>query len=510
MFIGISLRLSNLDQKFPWMDECITQVRISDYSSFPLSELSSNSVKSISVGTLKEIIEEKPTRDLAFLLDEISGAPEHPPLYYLLSAKLASLFGNKIEVLRGLSASISLLTFPCMYWLCYELFGSSIYGAIGVGIASVSPIYILYAQEAREYSLWIVAGMFSGATLLSALRKNQRSYWLLYSFSLVIGIYSNLFFWTNIAAQLIYVSFIYCCQHQVSKSHIRSCITTFIISILSFLPWVFIALQKKSNLYNRTQWLGSDTGVVDVFKRIIGGVIRAFFDIGFDNTASLAFNLRSLLSIYIPFLIVTFFIFCSLFYVLRKSDASIATYILSLILLPIIVIATGEIITGKIWSYSRYLMTMYLGLQLASVYFIGSQILHSKQSFRWFSSLLTLLIITGSLISCSLAANEKFWWNKGSTHELARMADYINRKPGLVLTDIDFLPPVLPLAYQLNSANMIQFSQQFEEGIRLKKPRNTYYFGYSDSSYTVDNPKLLLKLLVTIPASNLSLYEVKQ
>ena len=59
------------------------------------------------------------------------------PLYFVVVRWWVELFGNSIAITRSLSAFISLLTFPCMYWLCRELFESSSIGWIGMSIVAV-------------------------------------------------------------------------------------------------------------------------------------------------------------------------------------------------------------------------------------------------------------------------------------------------------------------------------------------------------------------------------------
>ncbi|MHC5731192.1 MAG: glycosyltransferase family 39 protein, partial [Nostoc sp.] len=78
------------------------------------------------------------------------------PLYILMTRFWVELFGNSVAATRSFSAFLSLLTFPCLYWLCKELFGSSLIGWIAIALVAVSPIHVVYAQEARAYSLWIV------------------------------------------------------------------------------------------------------------------------------------------------------------------------------------------------------------------------------------------------------------------------------------------------------------------------------------------------------------------
>ena len=82
--------------------------------------------------------------------------------------------------IRLLSALISLLAFPAMYWLCLELFNSKLISWAAVSLIAISPFHVLYAQEARDSSLWIVSFFVLRAALLWAIRKKQILPWIVY------------------------------------------------------------------------------------------------------------------------------------------------------------------------------------------------------------------------------------------------------------------------------------------------------------------------------------------
>ncbi len=68
--------------------------------------------------------------------------------------------------MRSLPAIISLLAFPCIHWLCLELFEESITGSVAIAVIAVSPFHLAYAQEARQYSLWVLITLLSSEALL--------------------------------------------------------------------------------------------------------------------------------------------------------------------------------------------------------------------------------------------------------------------------------------------------------------------------------------------------------
>jgi uncharacterized membrane protein len=83
------------------------------------------------------------------------------------------------------------LALPCMYWLCLELFESSVTAWLVVAIIAISPFQIVYAQEARPYSLFVMLILLSSAVLLRGRRLTTNSSWAIYAVTLVVEFYSN-------------------------------------------------------------------------------------------------------------------------------------------------------------------------------------------------------------------------------------------------------------------------------------------------------------------------------
>lgn len=179
LVVGIALRFVNLDRKIYWYDETLTSLRIFGHTRTELEETFRGQV--VPVSDLLQFQHPQPDKGWNDTLDALKGNAEHPPLYYLLARLWASIFGSSIAAMRSFPAVTSLLAIPCIYWLSVELFAAPLTGWVAMAIAAVAPFQVLYAQEAREYALWIVIILFSCAAFLRALRLNTRSSWLLYS-----------------------------------------------------------------------------------------------------------------------------------------------------------------------------------------------------------------------------------------------------------------------------------------------------------------------------------------
>ncbi len=504
--LGIFFRFDGLGLKFPWIDECITQVRISDYGYSAEAWRSTLDSKIIDVGELKNYLAAKPSKSPSWLLThKLAPRPEHPPLYYTMARLVAGRFGNTIELARGLSAYISLLAFPGIFWLGCELFGSPIFGLTGIGVIAISPIYVLYAQEAREYSLWIVVALFSSAALLRALDKKSRRSWFIYSLTLGIGLYSHLFFLLNVVAQAVYVSLLRI--NDSNRRLFRNYLISLIIGVTAFLPWLSLFFLRASNVNKQARWFSQKLDILTISKRILGNILRTFFDLGFDETTTLKESPIILLSI----ISVLLFIGYCIAHTAKSSNKSIAFYIFSLILPPLAIIFVAELLSGKVLSQTRYLMPVYLGIQLAVIHFIGDRMMRiSGVSLRrsiWPIAIGAL--ITGSILSCSVSSRAEFWWNKGSTKELSQMAQIINTSNDPLLISDSFLPRLMTLGYQLHSTTPLKWSPWDKVADIPETFQEIYFLGELNiHAADLDDLKdISMSLSAEIPNVNLRLYK---
>ena len=512
--LGIFFRLSNLDLKFPWMDECITQVRISDYSFSATENFRDTQINPVRVATLKSLMEERPRQSLVqYFQSKLSKAPEHPPLYYLFAEGTAQLTSNKLENLRRLSAYISLLTFPGMYWLCLKLFGSNVYGLVGIGITAISPIYLLYSQEARQYSLWIVVGIFSSAALSNALTRRNRKSWILYSLTLIVGTYSHLFFFFNILSHASYILLLFIFKDKsLKRNTLSNYLTSLCFAVFCFLPWMTLFFHKESKADDQLKIFGNSFDMLSIFKRFIGSTIRVFFDTGSDE--KIVFNIGSILSFFLPSLLILTIISYSIFYIVRLAKAHVHLHVLTLIFVSPVIILVADMVTGKTLSQSRYLMPVYLGVQLAVIYFIGNQIsqflrksaINSVLSKLFVISIFSLII--GGMVSCTFISYSSFWWNKGSAQNLSHFAQLIDEKNSLLLTDVNFLPRIMSLAYQLGPEVLLQFTPNIVKSNYPGTVESIYFLGNADNFSKANASEFSLLPLSEIPEINLHLYKV--
>ncbi len=149
--IGVFFRLYHPENLALSDDEVITAMHVVGLTE---SEVVERAADLRTVSDLRAVLH--PSSKLRSYLATINALekedPQHPPLYYLVARAWVSVFDTSRQSLRTLSALIGIVTLPCMFWLCMELFRSSRVAWVGTAILAVSPVNVLYSHEMREYS----------------------------------------------------------------------------------------------------------------------------------------------------------------------------------------------------------------------------------------------------------------------------------------------------------------------------------------------------------------------
>lgn len=193
LVLGIFFRFFNLEKKLYWIDETYTSLRFSGYTEAEMRPRFSQGQVLLNEDMQKYKQFNPETTVFDTIKSLATEDPQHPPVYYILIRYWVQLFGNSISTIRSLSAILSLLIFPCLYWLCMELFNSPNVAWTAIAIVAISPFHVLYAQEAREYGLWTVTILLSSAVLLWAMRTKTKTSWILYTVTIILGLYTYIF-----------------------------------------------------------------------------------------------------------------------------------------------------------------------------------------------------------------------------------------------------------------------------------------------------------------------------
>jgi uncharacterized membrane protein len=381
--------------------------------------------------------------------------PQHPPLYYGAARLWVEAFGNSIWVIRSFSAIVSLLAFPCLYWLCRQLFESKLVAWLAVVLLAVSPVNVLLAQEARQYSLWTVAILLSSAVLLRSIRSKSVLLWVLYGTSVVFGLYTHALFILVIAALGFYVVGINIKQIRCDPTTIPSQLFSYLIvtlgALLAFLPWAFLIIKNYTTVSSQILWTKNSVGAIYLIGQWGFNYSSVFFDVGYAAKYVEGFNFAVMISYLIRVLILLLVAY-SIYYLCIKTELRTLLFILSLIIIPFIALALPDLIFGGTRSGNgyRFLIPSYLGIQIAIAFLLVSKMncLHHNKRLIW-QAVTSLLIVSG-ICSCTISSRAESWWTKPNDYWTPQIARKINNahKP-LLVVDSESARNLLRLTHHL-------------------------------------------------------------
>ncbi|MEH2211891.1 glycosyltransferase family 39 protein [Nostoc sp.] len=423
LMVGIFFRFFNLDRKVYWHDETFTSLRISGYTSNEAKQQIFNGriINKESFAKFQSPNMEKGLRDTIISLEV--DDPQHAPLYYILARLWVGIFGNSVTVIRSLSAFISLLIFPSIYWLCRELFKTSAWvSEVAIALMAISPIHLVYAQEAREYILWIVIVLLCSALLLRALRLESQDRvlrilnWGMYAVTLMLSLYTFLFSGFVVIAHGIYV--IATAKFRFTKT-VKAYLLASLVGFLAFTPWIVVVIVNLLQLKSSTAWTKTHLPLDGLIKSWLLQLNRIFLDLnlGFENP---------FIYLITPFFLVL--VGYSIYFICRKTNYKIWLFIVTLIMIPALPLMLPDLLFGGIRSLAeRYLLISYLGIQLAVTYLLATQLNNKSFARRRIWQIIMGLVIICGLVSYGVSSQADTWWSKVISSGNPQVAKIINQ-----------------------------------------------------------------------------------
>jgi len=448
LVIGIALRFVHLEGKVYQHDETFTSLRISGYTEAQaVQDLSHAGVVS-----LDHIQKYQRHNFETTVSDTIKGlATEEPqltPLYFILIRFWTVLFDDSIAAIRMASVVSSILALPCMYWLCWELFESVAAGWVGMAILAVSPFQLLYAQEARPYSLWAAMILFSSAALLRAMRVQTKVSWLVYDIATILNLYACLFSIFVTIAQSLYVLAV---ERFRPSQRMLAFAMILGASLLAFSPWIVVVLSAREQINHATRWtwtVNNTLSLPDLYRQWLYYLSVAFVDTGgheFPTPLKYFFSLA--------YWIARFLVLYGLYRLCRKRWHA-GLFVLLLILVPALGLILPDLIFGGTrFLVPRYMVPLLLGCQIAATYAVAEKLQRSITKLGWQTTLwqgITAIILMAGILSSGLIVQSDTWWNKTISNNNPAIAQIINRaERPLVISDTG-LGDLLSLSHYLN------------------------------------------------------------
>ena len=452
------LRFHNLDGMLIWHDEIYS---ISRVFGIPHQQLF-DTVHDGEIHTPSELLQlQRPQQDDSFekTLHSLKEHPEHGPLYYLLGWLVTDWVDKPILALRGTSAVLSLLLFPAIFWLARELWDRR-YAWLVLALAATSPLYFLYAREARQYALWFALITAASAALLRLLRHASAATYLSYIVLLILALYTHLMTGLVILAHALFVILQYYRQPAELLRLAKRLMLAWGCALFCFVPWLLNIYAQMGQLQKFTGWMSQPTSLATLVNAWQGHIAHLFVDLPGAEI------------FWIPVVILAALVMVQYFRHASRSSrmfmgALVLTY-LSFVVLPDLVMS------GRRSVETRYLLPFLLALELICAWAIACGLSSDKAGIRKASFAAFVLILGMGLTSQYVISEADSWWTKSLSAENAGFARLVNAAEK---------PLIIGSYNSISTGEILSVAHQLDEHVRIlmENPRKpvTLPSGYS-------------------------------
>lgn len=452
---GAALRFVNLADRLYWHDEVYTSLRISGYRVAEVKQamLAGGDLRPGDLLPYQRLNREHGFSDSIASL--AADDPQISPLYIALIRLWAGLAGDSVRSLRVFSALVSLLVFPCLFWLCRELFPTiARTDWVAAALIAVSPFHLLYAQQVREYSLWTATMLLASAALLRALRRGNRSAWGWYAATVALGLYTHLFFGLVMVAHGVYLLGL---ERRWSPV-VRNYLLATVAGLVAFGPWLANLGLSVTRARAATDWSGDPRAAVDYLQRFVSRFGSIFFEISYGVNDPFTVAVRAVIVLGVLYALVR---------LVRREKARCWGLLLALLIIPAAPLVLPDLLFGgQRGLVHRYVTPAYLAAELAVAYLFAARL--GQRIWQ----VLFALVVAGGLASEVVITRAECWWTAGHNLFTPAIIRSVNQCPRpLVVTEF----------VNANFGDMLVLSHRLHSQVRLRVgPPPVATTGYSD------------------------------
>lgn len=465
--LGIVFRVEHVQRRMLWADESWTALRISGNTYWQLRALFDNQVHPVS--DILRFQEVDPSHSVGATVTGLATEePQHAPLFYVVDRVWAGFAGSAIQNLRTPALMFSLLAIAAAAWLCFELSGKALVAGTGAALMALSPFFVDYGGQAREYGLWATMIGISSALLLRALRLQSFYAWVWYGAAILLAVYSDLFMLIVVIAQALWI-FIF--QRSNRTTLVAYSLAT-VSALILFAPWMLVVFRGSGVILNEEVWTRAEYPLRQFVEKWAFNTATVLFDGEYATTRLLVVGAAALL-----------ILGYAAYRLFRDERRAVAWFVA----LPALAIAVPQILYdliahGHESTESRYLVPLWLALLVTLALFLGRRIESASHgiSTPWFGVLAAVLVAACGSDAINSAA--RVWWDNDDNYPSTTMAQAINAStsPPLVVSEGHWAEVLVMSHYVSSDTRFLLF--KFSPPTRLPLARNTFLLAPSEGT----------------------------
>lgn len=413
--LGIVARFSCIERKEFWIDEADL---LSVSSGHLPNDVFAN--KLTTAGELRQLIVPQPNVQLRDVLKaNATREPVHPPLFYSLGYEVLTHAGRPELYLRLISAIASTIELFAVYGFTLLLFRSTLMASLTAALFALSPLHVMYAQEARPYALYMMFSFWAGVMLLKWSVRNDKATWITYLLCLLGSWYTSLHTFFTVVSHCIWLA--------VKKLKAQPSVFLWglganVIAALAFLPWALVIRHASARVQEQLKWLSAPVPIMDRIYGIVHTIVVSVYD-------PTVYSMMRFEREPLPYLFVLAIMVIAVVQLFRRRTDVKILVALPIILVPLSLIAQDLIFGGgriRIPRYQLISISMML-IALANLFY---SMLRCRSAVRQSGAFLGLVFIFGmEIYSCVQYLHETVWHDKIEQGiRLTRSAGEINRR----------------------------------------------------------------------------------
>ncbi|HYZ17126.1 MAG TPA: glycosyltransferase family 39 protein [Candidatus Acidoferrum sp.] len=424
--IALVLHANGSGRRVLFSDEALTLVRVSGWTTAQIGAALDDG-RSHRLSEVAAFMQPQPGSSWRDTVRSLANEDaQHPPLYYLVERASRPMFGA-----RALGAVIGMALVAATFWLAREAIPNRRAAWYAAALAAVSPVFVLYAQQLREYGMFALISAVSTAALIRAARTSSLRWWVAYACSMALAL------WCASFALLLPIA------HAAIVLDRRAAWRPFAVSIVaalaSWTPWALAIASHWPRVVAANEWSGTAIDPLHLLAKVAFNLSTTVFDAEYGNQRWIPYLAVSSLLVGVATLVA-----------LRRIRQDESRVGLALLLLTIVPILGADLMFGAHRAAStRYLMPAYVGIIMLLAALLA------RLSVRWGATAGTILI-AGALISSVTATSATTWWDNHGNATTPAIVAALRAEPDPLLLFEGSCASLLALAFTSPSAARVR------------------------------------------------------
>ncbi len=440
--LGIVLRFTNLGAPLFWQDEAYTALRTTGHSAADYDRLFDGRVHTVAeIRAFETVVPDRGVAEVAALLAHEDS--HHAPLFYMLERAWIGVSGTSAAGFRSLPALLGTLGILLAFALGRSVMRSTRAGMICATLVALSPIFVLYSRQAREYALFADVTMLATTVFLAAVRRSSPARWAAYAATVVMGFYTDpIFLLVALAHTIAAVAL-----GPGRAMPMRNTAAALAVGLGAFGPWALNAAHRGANIGEQMDW--ARTAYPPRFL-----AMKWVFNLG-----ALAFDgefARLWLAPLAGFVLVALAI--ALAVAIRRAPNTFWAITAPLGLVTLVVFVGRDVLGGSHYeTIPRYLTPFWLACMLVLACAIDIGLAQARTRAVAAAGGVTLLAL--GLTAALLRGAAPNWWDNNDQIAFQSMAARINRDAHpLVITQAHWHVPLVLARYLRDDAQFLLFT----------------------------------------------------